>query len=332
MPNLLRLSALLLTLCLSAPISYAQDNNEPPLNAPTPITTEDDKRPPEANHSEIEQEDSGKDIGAVSDSLSIEERMANIADEGNDLAFIQVIIGVCGLFLLLLTTLFALGAWLSARKGVTVTEKIGKKQTKAYLSIESLRFNTETKSGFPTIDVNIRNTGQSPANNVSIKDVSYTIDLAVTDLSGSTPIPELKTFSDAIGVDRIMFVPDIMSGETKELEDQIICGTTQPSNSSIINDAIVFCGSGMVNLGKVEVFLNIEYEDVFGDKFEIPYCFWADVKDTLNNLKFNIIRNRSVSNIREFAKFHAGNNAENHIDKIRVTKHQTSPDAGASDT
>ena len=169
---------------LLAPISQAQDKaatSQETSALTTPISK--DIKPGNTDDGTPKNKEGNENANTIvpAQAPSLDERLAEIARKANEWTKIQTYINGVGLFLLFLTTGFALGAWLAARNGMKVTRDIGQKQTKAYLSVKSadlwVPFSGNGEKGWFsnndvfkfTLQAIFENTGNTPAHNVSYK-------------------------------------------------------------------------------------------------------------------------------------------------------------------
>ena len=127
---------------LSTPISYAQYNSEPPKDAAQSSLSKEADVPTETSNDEPQDKKADKNTHPIvpTNNPSLDERMAEIAQKSNDLSKIQTYINGVGLFLLLLTTGFAFGAWRAGKAAVRVAEDTSEKQFRPVLTFKNLRF------------------------------------------------------------------------------------------------------------------------------------------------------------------------------------------------
>lgn len=180
------LSYIFVILILCNPISHAQDKAEPSQSPSETSAAKKSDIPTVGTDTEPNQKPAESDKNTVSsldvtnEDVPVDNRTIEVAEEANGWAMWQTIINGIGLFLLLLTTVFARGAWLAARNGVKVTRDIGQKQTKAYLSVKSAVLWVPVTNGEKgwfskndvfkfTLKTIFENTGNTPAHNVSYK-------------------------------------------------------------------------------------------------------------------------------------------------------------------
>ena len=307
--------ALILSLyCLGQPIAYAQSKTEPTKEAAQSTAPEKSNVPAVSASERPEQKSENKNPNTVpsldgpNENVSFDNSAVSIAKEANDWAMYQTIISGLGFILICFATWFAWGAWQAGRKGVEVTETIGKKQTKAYLSMSDASFVID-KFKWPILKVNIKNTGNSPANNVGIRDLAYKIDIAVwkDDFEITT-----ETFSDAVSEDYRLILPDIMSGETFPCENaSIIPGY----NFEIINSAMAFQKSSKKRTASVEIVCNLEYTDVFEQSYTIPCRFFAVSEDgRINGVSLDVLSAGSKSKVKKLYEAYKNNTFQKRVE------------------
>lgn len=198
MKRFLILTFVLLSLC--SHIAHAQDNTNPSNDPAASSTTEETQEPAVATNGQPNQEKEEENQPPMPESLTIEDRMAELSDEANDYALAQTIIGGIGLLLVALATWFAWGAWQAGKLAVEVTREMGIAQARSYVDILDVhcvgkpRTNLDEKvasrskaaahSGESSLifEFSVRNSGSTPAENVVI---SYT---CKAHFSGKRPI------------------------------------------------------------------------------------------------------------------------------------------------
>lgn len=222
--------------------------------------------------------------------------------------------GVAGISLVLLT-------WFSTLKGVQITERIGKKQTKAYIGLSVTNFRMPPENRLPSIGFTVKNTGNSPAADIEITDISYKIEAYAIDPDRPDANPELRTFSDSMETGFSVFVNDMMAGEELSTSQSFIVSRSQ-GEKLIINEAIDCLKSGgITNL--IEVFCNISYTDVFGDRHTIPFSFMGkEFNADYSGVDLIVKRKLTAKQISKMAKLHKGNNADKALQKagLRISK------------
>lgn len=164
-----------LLLFLAGDASYAQDNADPPADT-TALSSEIQgnkiaKTAPKAQQNEAKIDYTGPAL----ENLTVDERMANIAQEANNWALYQTIIGFIGLIFVIAATAFAGLAWRAGERGVAVTRKSARAEYQPYLTPLNDSFDVARYS--PSIenteinfvgDFDIKNIGRTPASNVTI--------------------------------------------------------------------------------------------------------------------------------------------------------------------
>lgn len=299
----------LAALLLSQDVNARQDQTNPSdktsASAPAPDQQDSADNSPE-RHQEDADVENKRVIGNQSSPMI--ESVRKLAKKTNwTLALSVLALGV------------SVGSLLVGKASVTVTREIGQKQTRAYLSIANVTFARDSKKGHPEISFKLQNTGNSPAFDIYISDLSFKMEAATPDM-----VP--RSFSGAVS--HRVFVKDLMSSEVEKVTIQIFSGGLWNQNP-LMKEIQEYITRDAGNVTLLERFCNIEYVDVFGKKSCIPYSFMGDGFDLVASVNLDIRRKLKSSNIRAMAKSNKGNKANEMFVKSglrKPPKHQPAPD------
>lgn len=281
-----------LLLCQDVSARQDQTNTADKANASTPVPEQQEsagKAPePHKKQTTVENEDGIGNQGSL-----MVERISELAKKTNFTLTVSII-----------ATGIAFASWLAGRDAVKVTKEIGQKQTRAYLSLYDAKFIID-EYGWPKLHVNVKNTGNSPAKSIGIKDVAYVIDLGIWTDEEGVPKETRKSFSDAVTPDYNFIVPDIMSGETVFSTNVSIINEY---DLSIIRSANAFYDSGKIGIVSVEVVCNLEYKDVFGEIMTVPCRFFATPDNRkIDKVPLDFLSSESASKIKELSQAYKDN-------------------------
>ena len=189
---------------LNANISYAQDNADPPEQAPSTPTSEQTDAPTARSKERPQQENKNENsdpvplVSSSSEEVSIEERAVNISEKANFWAMMQTIINGLGFFSVLVATLFAGLAWRASKraadtadKTLAETERTTELEMQPYLSCEGVTVDLsqigEDKGILVQMSILVRNNGKTPAYVEQCEDCSFGTFNALFDLERAKP-------------------------------------------------------------------------------------------------------------------------------------------------
>lgn len=289
------LSAIFITLllCQNISTSQAQTNASREPNPPSPVVIEeqntaDEKPEPRQEQAKIENEAT---VGEQNAPLI--NRIKKLADATN-----------LALFFSFLATVIAFLSWLAARKSVDVTREIGQKQTRAYLSIASVEFVMDREDNMPRLNFTARNTGNSPANDIFLEDLSFMINVSWME---NMTVVKGDIFTQSSAKTFKSFVNDLMAGE-EESSMALITGASPQFTMNIINDFLmIYDNENIVSLS-VECSGIVAYEDVFGNSHKLPFNFFGfDFDRAAKRIPLKPYRKLTVEKVREFWVTYADN-------------------------
>ena len=156
----------------------------------------------------------------------------------------------------------------------------------------------------------------------AIKNVCYCLNTSI--LSGEGPA-DMLLVSDAADVD--VFVKDLMSSESHDLERSPITSVpVYKAKGQVFPDNVDFINKAEHVLA--EVFMNVEYTDVFGDPCVVPFAF-VGFKET-DSVEIIMIPKRNVTaqQIRELHKTYRQNKIANRAMELlkNLPPHDDAPD------
>ncbi len=156
-----------LFLLLCSQVSYAQEKAQPPADASPVVTADEGNKEAKTAPQNAKTDASNQDERPTSVNSALDDRMAKIAQEANNWAMGQTVIGGIGLIFVVAATIFAGLAWRAGRDAVKVTREIGEAQVRGYGVIKSAEFFLLND----IFDVNfiIENVGNSPIITCSLK-------------------------------------------------------------------------------------------------------------------------------------------------------------------
>lgn len=166
---------------------------------------------------------------------------------------VSVVVGTAGLYLIARTLQEAKRSADAAEMAVQTTLKIGKQQVRAYLNIEDAEAKLGSYDLLFTVDADLRNSGQSPAQNVAgtarlrfIEFLTY---------------PDGELNEDTLVVlDTKFTAPAVGAGQTVKLRLTFTVLNMKPSVSQIFDGHLSRA---------VQIHLVTEYDDVFEDRHSI---------------------------------------------------------------
>ena len=171
----------ILVVILCSNIGYAQTQAHPSDDStPTSSTSQSEEitNPSDTDSQDhTDNENTNADFSA--DDLAVQERMADAAESANKLIKIQNGIGIVGLFLVFLTTIFAGLAWRASKSAVTETVKATKAEFQPYLTygiikkpsmIVSSPMGTDKQTQLTIFmrEFTISNVGKTPVENLEL--------------------------------------------------------------------------------------------------------------------------------------------------------------------
>ncbi|GAB5426962.1 MAG: hypothetical protein Devi2KO_04210 [Devosia indica] len=177
-------------------------------------------------------------------------------------------VGGIGLYLIARTLQEAKRSADAGEEAVKATERIGKRQVRAYLNIEKAKAKLDSSYIWIAVDAELHNSGQSPANNVR----------------GTAAIrfTELYTYPDGeVATDTLLTLhtnfqsPAVGAGQTVELRLTFPVIDTKPPLREIFD--------GFSNRA-IEIDVSTAYVDVFGDQ-DTSNCVMRRMISTLDQLR-----------------------------------------------